>query len=79
MCPEEYIDKMIEDTDLHNDEKFFLIEVFSGALQYNKVLDELLSKFGGYLAEMIISLNGKLMKILNKKKRKLKIKKTKIK
>jgi len=43
VCPEEYIDKMIEDTDLHNDEKFFLIEVFSGALQYNKVLDELLN------------------------------------
>ena len=45
VCPEEYIKHNIEDTDLDTDEKFLLIEVFSGALQYNKVLDELLSKF----------------------------------
>ena len=44
VCPEEYIKLNIEDTDLHADEKFFLIEIFSGIIQYSKVLDELLSK-----------------------------------
>lgn len=42
MCPEEYIRISIEETDLHPDEKFFLIEIFSGTLQYTKVLNELL-------------------------------------
>lgn len=44
MCPEEYIRISIEETELHPDEKFFLIEIFSGTLQYSKALSELLSK-----------------------------------
>jgi len=42
MCPEEYIRISIEETELHPDEKFFLIEIFSGTLQYSKALSELL-------------------------------------
>jgi len=43
ICPEEYIKRNIEESLLHPDEKFFLIEVFSGTLQYDKVLNELLN------------------------------------
>lgn len=65
VCPEEYIKLNIEDTDLHADEKFFLIEIFSGIIQYSKVLDELLKLIYGGKGRNLLQNDRSILLILS--------------